>query len=874
MSKQVLKKLGIFAGVVVLFLVIAYSFVPQVLTGKVVNQSDISGYMSMSHQTVEWNKAHEGQESYWTDAMFGGMPTTSFMPSHEGDLTQPLYNLLLSGKRPASYLFLSLLGAFLLLLSLGVDTIIAIGGAVAVTFCSYNLQIIQVGHNTKMQALAFLPWVLAAVIFTYRSCIKGKSLREWLPYSIIGSVLFGLSMSMQVKANHQQITYYLALMIALYVLTFFIWLLVSKERRALVTRFLAASAMLLVMGLAGIGTNAVKLAPLYEYTAHTMRGGTELSSSLGKTEVNESGLQLDYATAWSYSQQELPNLLIPDYNGGSSAGSMDPSKSAVVKVCEEAGIPSREVADSLPLYWGPQPFTAGPMYMGAITVFLFLLGLFLYEGKEKWWLLAATVLAVCLGLGRNMMWFTKFFFDYVPMYNKFRTVSMALVILQYSLPVLGFLTLDRIMKCGYSRKDFLVDGLVALALTAGFCLLVVLMPGLVGDFVGPSDGQLPEAVADALRVDRAHLMMTDAIRSMILVVAAFLLILWGYSIPKSAEETYESDPHIGKARRVEAVIGISILVLIDLFSVGHRYLNSSDFTSARSFYGQFKKRTVDDIILTDSTLSYRVADLTTDPFNDMFNSYFHKNVGGYSPAKLQRFQDLIERYLSKEISSAVSVISKCQTFREANENLPYLPVLSALNCKYLIFNSEYAPVWNRFANGNAWFIDSVKVASTPDEEIEGIGEVDMYEAAVIGDDFSSSREAVMEALSKVQVSEADSIVMTSYAPGELHYTYSVKSDRPAVFSEVYYPEGWSATVDGAPLDIFRCDWVLRGALLPAGDHELVMKFCPDVYAKGKAVSAASSWLLILLVAGSLGWIVVSGKKKEEPEISEGNEDER
>lgn len=416
MDKTLMKKIGIYAGIVLLFLVLAYGFVPEVLTGKVVNQSDITGYRSMSQEAVAWNKAHPDDPTHWTDSMFGGMPTTSFMPSSDGDWTQSLYNLLLKGKRPANWLFISLLGAFLLMLSLGVDKVLAIGGAVAVTYCSYNFQIIQVGHNTKMQAIAFLPWVLAAVIFTYRSALRpwlGSALRQaqgpdkqvaepveatvadgwksWLPKTLLGAVLFGFALSFQIKANHQQITYYLAIMIVIYALYVFLRICLEKnghfgklsDRRGAFGRFFAASALLLVVGLVGIGTNTIKLAPLYEYTQHTMRGGSELSHPEGG-EINNSGLQLDYATAWSYGWEELPNMMIPNFNGGSSAGSVNPDKSEVVKLFRQAGQGNaNEIAKSLPLYWGPQPFTAGPMYMGAITIFLFVLGLFLYKGKEN-----------------------------------------------------------------------------------------------------------------------------------------------------------------------------------------------------------------------------------------------------------------------------------------------------------------------------------------------------------------------------------------------------------------------------------------------------------------------------------------------------------
>lgn len=907
MDKTLMKKIGIYAGIVLLFLVLAYGFVPEVLTGKVVNQSDITGYRSMSQEAVAWNKAHPDDPTHWTDSMFGGMPTTSFMPSSDGDWTQSLYNLLLKGKRPANWLFISLLGAFLLMLSLGVDKVLAIGGAVAVTYCSYNFQIIQVGHNTKMQAIAFLPWVLAAVIFTYRSALRpwlGSALRQaqrpdkqvaepveatvadgwksWLPKTLLGAVLSGFALSFQIKANHQQITYYLAIMIVIYALYVFLRICLEKnghfgklnDRRGAFGRFFAASALLLVVGLVGIGTNTIKLAPLYEYTRHTMRGGSELSHPEGG-EINNSGLQLDYATAWSYGWEELPNMMIPNFNGGSSAGSVNPDKSEVVKLFRQAGQGNaNEIAKSLPLYWGPQPFTAGPMYMGAITIFLFVLGLFLYKGKEKWWLLAATLVAVFLALGNHMMWFTKLFFDYAPMYSKFRTVSMALIVLQFTLPMLGFITLDRILRQEYSKKEFLRAGWIALALTAGFCLLCVLVPGIAGSFSGRADAQMQDIIVDALKADRRHILSADALWSMVLIVVTFGLILWAYSVPKSAPKSYESDPHIGNARRMQAMVGICLLVFVNMFAVGKRYLNPDSFTTPRQFNNQFTARQVDKLILEDKAPSYRVVDLSADIFNDSFNPYWHKCVGGYSPAKLQRYQDLIDRHIVKELQAVSLGTRNAKTIEEFQNGIRNIQVLSALNTKYFILGADMPPVENLEAFGPAWFVDSFVPAGTPDEEIALVDSVDLRHTAVIGSDFAEAREGFAKISSggsdedPLYVSEEisvsgtakDVIQMTSYAPNELRYHYSASAARTAIFSEIYYPDGWTATVDGAPLDLFRADWIFRAANLPAGEHDIVMRYEPNVYIVAEKASRASSLTLFILLVLSLAGIAFSRKE--------------
>lgn len=793
---------------VVLFLLLSYGFVPQVLGGKIVNQSDISGWQGMAKEMMDWNSAHPDDQTAWTESMFGGMPTATIHASTKGDWTQPLYDFLLVGRRPATYLFISLLGAWLLMLSLGISPLVAVGGAIAVTFCSYNLQIIQVGHNTKMQALAFLPWVLAALIFSYNSCLKKK---RWLPGTMLGAALFALSLSFQVKANHPQITYYLALMIFIYVIALLVWILMDGERRKSLGRFFAASALLLVLGCAGIATNATKLIPTYEYTPYSMRGGSSSADAEGD---GAKGLKLDYATAWSYAWEELPNLLIPNFNGGSSSGAVNPKKSATYDLLEQAGQPNlKEVSKSLPLYWGPQPFTAGPMYMGAITIFLFLLGLMLCEGKERWWILAATVLAVFLGLGSNFMWFTRLFYDYAPLYNKFRTVSMALVVLQFTLPMMAFMVLDKIMKGGVTVGQYKQPCRIAGIVTAGFCLLVMIFPTIAGTFTGSVDAGQHEALVDALITDRMALLRKDAIRSFILVGAASFLIWWGLSVPKDAKETFATRPEAGFARRRTAAALICLLVLLDLFTVGKRYLNADDFVSPKTFRSQFNQRPVDKDILEDSDPSYRVLDLTVNVFNDSHPSYWHKNIGGYSPAKLQRYQEYIDSHLSSEISKLYSSISGASTIGEAEASMPCLEGLSMLNCKYVIISDDIALRYP-YAKGAAWF-----------ENGEG------------------------------------SVAMTSYAPNCMEYRCSSENGGTVVFSEVFYPKGWTLLLDGKeelPISLYAD--LFRSAQLPAGDHTLVMRFEPRSYVVGEAVSRATSIFIIIIVLLSAAGAVFFERK--------------
>ena len=825
-QKKLLKNIGIGLGAIVFFLVLSYGFMPQVLDGKIVNQSDISGFIGMSHEMSEWNAAHPDDPTYWTDSMFGGMPTTAISTQNGGDYTQSIYNLLLTGKRPATYLFITLLGAFLLMLALGISWPLALGGAVAVAFCSYNFQIIQVGHNTKMQAIAFFPWVLAALVYTYRST-KAKS--RYLPKVLLGAVLFGLALSLQIKANHQQITYYLAILVLLYALVELIDVLTKSKDR--IGRFFIASALLLVVGGVGIATNVNKLLPLAKYTPNTMRGGSELTQD---GDVKGGGLDLDYATAWSYGWEELPNLMIPNFNGGASAQAVDPAKSETIQLLRRAGQSNtREIAKALPMYWGPQPFTAGPMYMGAITVFLFILGLFCYKGKEKWWLVAGTVLAVLMAVGNHFMAFTKLCFNILPLYNKFRTVSMALVVLQVTLPMLGFLALDRIVKDGVNPKDFLKKSGIAFALTGGLSLLFFLIPTLAGDFTSASDAGQQDVLVEAFQQDRIALLRQDALVSFLLIAVAWGLLLWAV-LPKDAP----------RYRKLIAGVAICALVAVNLFSTGKRYLNADHFTTPKDFNKPFAERPVDQMIKADPDPSYRVLDLSVNVFNSSVPSYHHKSVGGYSPAKLQRYQDLIEHYLTGEINAIYGSMQEAETIDDVEAGLPATPVLNALNTRYIVIGGDYAPAYNAGALGNAWFVDEVVPAASPDEEIAFLGSVDLRHQAVIGRD--------MPAVKAVPADSTDTIVLTSYAPNELRYHYQAAGDRLAVFSEIYYPDGWKAQVDGAPAEVLRADWTLRAMALPAGGHDIVMRFEPDSYRVGAGISRASSITLILLLLLSLG----------------------
>lgn len=872
-NQSLTRNILIYLGIFMLFAGLAYGFTPEVLDGKIVDQGDISQWKGMANEAMTYNETHPEDPTAWTNSMFGGMPTTATIDSFEGDWTDWIYDFLLTGRRPASYLLLALIGGFLLMLSLGTDRLVAVAGAIAIAFCSYNFQIITAGHNTKMQAIAYFPWVLAGVIFTYKSALRSfadaQGIREWLPKTILGATLFAFALSMQIKANHIQITYYLAIVILTYALGLLIYLCINKERRKRLKRFFITSCLLLVMGIVGIATNANKLIPTYEYAEYTMRGGSELTSE--SETHNQDGLDLEYATEWSYGIEEMPNLLIPNFNGGGSSSPLDIDSETGKFFSEVVGqAEAEEIVKSMPTYWGPQPFTAGPMYMGAITIFLFIMGLILCKGKDKWWLLAATILAILLSWGHHFMGFTRFWFDHVPMYNKFRTVSMILIVLQVTMPMLGFLVLDRIMKQDYSKQKLFRAGGIALALTAGFCLLCILFPGMAGTYSTPDDtamlGGWPkeyqEAFAQALAVDRQAMMKADAVRSFFLILITACLLALPY-----VKESFRT------ANMKKILVGaVALVVLFDLWSVGKRYLNKENFITPEDFTEHYRPRPVDEFIHEDTDLDFRVLDVTGNVFNNAIPSYHHKNIGGYSPVKLQRYQDLIENYLHIE-TQIFSMLLQEDCEYSVEEILWNMPVTAMLNGKYIIYDSDSAPLENPFAFGNCWFVDSCAYAATPDEEIALLEKVDLRECAVIGDDFRWAREKVAPG------SLSDEISLTYYAPNELRYSFNSSTERTAIFSEIYYPKGWKAwiepagaygkvvdgryqpTAEAKATDLFRANWILRGAVIPEGEGQLIMRFEPESYKTGENISRISSILLILLLVLSVGSITYTFLRK-------------
>ena len=863
--KEILKKVLPYAVIVAGFVVIAYAYAPQVLQGKVVNQSDISSWKGMSHEILEWNEEHPDDPALWTGSMFGGMPATQISVDYRGDATDPFYNLLFWGQRPPSYLIISLLGGFLLFLAFGVNPWLSAVGAIAVTFCSYNMQIVQVGHNTKMVAIAFMPWVLAALVYAYRR------------KALLGAVFFALALSFQIKANHPQITYYLAFIVFGYAIAELCGAVAAQRRRKAavrnavpvsdsiltsgttveppfretpVGRWLIASVLVLVGGLLGIATNANKLMPTYEYAEYTMRGGSELTHD----EHNQTGdgLKLDYATAWSYGIEETPNLLIPDFNGGSSSGELS-RDSETFRVLQSYGVNAESMRKGMPLYWGPQPFTAGPMYLGAVSLFLFVFGLCVIRGRYKWWIAGVSLLALLLGWGSHFMWFSEIFFKYAPLYNKFRTVSMILVILQVTVPLMGILGVNAALFAKEPLPDRKVRNglLTALGVTGGISLLFALFPGLAGDFSSASDAAVfggNEQLIRALQDDRRSLLRSDAFRSLIFIVLAAGVFFASWK---------------GKLKTMPAVALLGILLLVDLWGVDKRYLNKEHFVTERNFDSQFNPRPVDNAIHQDTDLSYRVLDLSVNTFNDAIVSYHHKTIGGYSPAKLQRYQDLIDFHIAPEMRTMIddvnSAMSTARTVGDLENALGYYPVLSMLNTKYIVVDPGSLPLTYDRRLGNGWLVSRVRTAPTADAEMAALGEIDPAVEAVIFDP-----EAPEGTVTEYAGADSGRVELVYYSPNRLRYDVSAPAKGLAVFSEIWYPAGWKAFVDGNEVPVLRADYALRALMIEEGDHEVEFVFDPASFTVGRNISLASSIAILVLLAGAVLYSVLFADKRKQP----------
>ncbi len=784
--------LGLFLAVTMLY------FAPQ-FRGEVLPQSDIRQYEGMTQDIVE-HRAQYGEDPQWEGRMFSGMPAYLINVKYEGTIIRTLTKAFYFLGQPASLIFLALAGFFVMLLCLGVAPWVAMVSALGYGFSSFFFIIIGAGHVTQMMALAFAPMMMGGIFYAYRK-------NRW-----VGAALTAFFGSVLIGVNHPQITYYFLLII----LAFGINELVRAWKTHALPAFAKTTGLLLLSGALAVGSNAGMLYYIQSHSHDTIRGGSELSG--GTSMDGDKGLDLEYATAWSYGKGETFDMLIPNLFGGSSSGGFSSDGPVAASL---APYNARGMATQLPAYWGPQPWTEGPVYVGALALFIAVLGLFVLRGRQTWWIAVITLLAVMLSWGRNMMWFTELFFDYFPLYSKFRTVSMILVIVEWTVPLLGALTLQQIWT-GELPKPTLRRGLKYSAATVGGVILFFLLfGGAILSFSGASDGQLPEDVVAAMRTERAELMRADALRSLLFVLLG-ATILWMYMV--------------GKIKKTYLVAVLSCLILADMVPVAMRYLGPDRFVSPEN--NKIRPTAADLQILEDKEPGFRVLNLSVSPFNDASTSYFHRSVGGYHGAKLSRYQDLIERYLSQM----------------------NMGVYDMLNTKYVITREQQggAPQvqLNPGANGAAWFVSDIKTVEGPDAEIAALDGLDTKQTAVVGADFADALQGV----SPAEDSTAR-IALTDYRVNHLTYEYTASESAVAVFSEVYYPKGWTACIDGQEAPYFRADYLLRAMVLPAGSHRVEFSFRAPHYATLTSINWVCSLLVLAGLLGA-GALAIFTKKEE------------
>jgi len=790
---------------VLIFTVVSFAYFYPVLEGKVLKAND-STVSRINSKEIQDFREKTGREPLWTNSIFSGMPAYLISTKYPGNLAKHADTFLRMFKMPVSVLFISMLGFYIMLLAFGVSPWLAVTGAIAYGFSSFFFQILGAGHNTQAIALAYMAPMIGGIYYTYRhDALKGALFTTFI-------------LALEIQANHPQITYYGLIILLVFAIVEFIYSLKNNA----VVKFLKTSALLIIPFVIAVGINFAGLYTTYEYGKYSIRGKSDLT-----TENNNktSGLNKDYITTWSYGVDETFNLLIPNYKGGSSRP-FDRTSDTFKALSQNN---NQAAANQLQKYWGTQPGTDGPHYVGAIVFFLFVLGLILIKGHEKWWLLAATILSVMLSWGKNFMPFTNLFIEYFPGYNKFRAVTMTLVIAELCIPLLGFLALRDIFNGTTTKKEIIKALKIAAGITGGFILLVIVIPGIAGSFLGQNENDLPDWLKTALISDRKTLLRSDAVRSLV-----FILLSAGVIFGFISE----------KLKKEYAISIIALLIVFDLWTIDKRYLDADRFERSSAIQKTFLPTAADEFILKDQSQN-RVLNLTVSPFNDNSpTSYFHKSIGGYHGAKMERYQELIDTSIINNIQLIETIGGKAKTLDEFQAAFSNTNALNMLNTRYVIYNPAAAPLINQNALGNAWFVEKPLIAESANKEISLINS------------FNPSKEATVDKAFNDQINkttypvlENEKIALVSYQPDELIYKYSAREEKLTVFSEIYYPAGWKCYLDGKESKYFRTDWVLRGMVVPAGDHEIKFTFKPASYYFGNKVSLASSILLILLIGG-------------------------
>lgn len=809
---------------VVVFAVISLAyFMPATLDGRILYQHDASAGRGAGQEVLQYRE-QTGKISRWTNSTFGGMPTYQTSPSYQsmGVLVAATkaYHLWLPDY--VWYVFAYLLGFYILLRAFDFRHSLAVLGAVVWAFSSYFFIIIAAGHIWKVMALAYLPPMIAGVILAYRG--------KWAS----GLILTALFSAFEINANHVQMTYYYLFILLFIVIAYG----VQAVRERQMARFLKATLACIVGAALGICINLSNLYHTWQYGQESMRGKSELVKKNTANQTN-SGLERDYITQWSYGIGETWTLLIPNAKGGTSAVPMSANK-----IVQEKGSPELSyLYQQMGQYWGEQPGTSGPVYVGAFVLMLFILGLFIVKGPMKWALLAATVLSILLSWGKNFMGLTDFFIDYVPMYAKFRTVASILVIAEFTIPLLAMLALKQIVDEPDLLRSKMKYLYVSFGLTAGMALLFALMPGVFfSDFISTDEmralSQFPSEqltpILTNLRTVRQAIFAADCWRTFwIIVIGTVLLLLF---TTKRLKAPY-------------AIAAITLLCLVDMWQVNKRYLNDDMFVESTVRDTPQPLTPTDRQILQDKALDYRVLNLASNTFNENETSYYHKSIGGYHAAKLRRYQELIEAYISPEMQRLMPALVKAGGDMTRVNGDSLYPVLNMLNTKYFILplqNNQTVPLQNPYAFGNAWMIDRISYVDNANAELDALARIDLKHEAVADKRFQS---ILGQSQPQGNVAKA---VLTKYAPDQL--TYSLETDKGGilVFSEVYYPE-WTATVDGHPVEVGRVNYLLRAIHVKPGRHEVVLSFFPQSVQRTELVAYIAYALLVFLTIGLIFW---------------------
>ena len=788
-----LKQIGTHFLVILGFALVAVLYFNPVLKGKKIYQSDIVQYTGMAKQHIDFRNAYDA-ESYWTNSAFGGMPTYQLGAKYPHNYIKKLDLALRFLPRPADYLFLYFLGFYILLLVLKIDYKIAILGALSFGFSTYLIIILGVGHNAKAHAIAYMPLVLSGIILTFQK-------RYYL-----GFIITALASGLELVTNHPQMTYYLGFLIIILGITYLVHAIKSKELPA----FFKATAVLFIAAVFAFSMNATNLMATSEYAKESTRGKSELTINPdGSPKEQTTGLDKDYITQFSYGKLETFNLFIPRFMGGGNREDIgkDSETYKAFRALGATPIQALQESKQAPMYWGDQPIVEAPAYIGAVVIFLFVLALFLYQGRFKWWLIAGVLMSLLLSYGKNLSFLTDFFIDYVPLYNKFRAVSSIQVLLEMCIPLLAALGLAQLFHKDRSSKTKLEALKKSLGIVAGLTVVFLIFKNSLFDFVGSSDGQFKEyygaSFVEALRLDRSAIFTEDALRTLLLVLAVGGLIFI-YLKQKITQNT--------------TIVILGLLLILDLVGVDRRYVNNDNFVSALKVDRPYQASTIDKELLKDTT-NFRVLDRSD---NSTKSSYFHNSIEGYHAAKLRRFKAVQEFHIDKT----------------------NFEVLNMLNTKYIIYQNKEGEVLyfeNENTNGNAWFVDAIESFETPDEEILALDKINTKTTAIANASDLKSKRFVKDSMASIQ--------LVDYKLNHLVYETKTTEDGFAVFSEVYYKNGWNATIDGVEVKHYNVNYILRGLEIPKGTHTVVFKFNPSVVTTGSNISLVSSILLVLLILG-------------------------